>query len=216
MRLFRALLLGPLLLAAAAAAPSRSEPLLFFGEDWDLEDGDFPSAQAAHDAFVSYLGRIAREDFEGQRGAVLELPLGGYGAHLEGRANDSVSTAVARTPGRRATSRERFFEHGSETLVIELDRPAEAVGFYGIDVGDAGGALIMTVAAADGSWERSYPVPHRIVPRGDGRGDAAVLFFGVVAPGIAITRIELRNAGDAGDGFGYDDLIVGQVRRLVS
>jgi len=216
MRPLRAFLLGPLLLVAAAATSPRPEPLLFFGEDWDAADGDFPSARAAHDAFVSYLGRIAREDFEAQRGAVLELPMGGYGARVVGHANDSVSTAVARTPGRRATSHERFFEHGSETLVIVLDRPAEAVGFYGIDVGDAGGVLIMTVAAADGSWERSYPVPHRVVPRGDGQGDAAVLFFGVVAPGVAIERIELRNAGDPGDGFGYDDLIVGQVRRLVS
>jgi hypothetical protein len=55
-----------------------------------------------------------------------------------------------------------------------------------------------------------------VVPRGDGAGDAAVLFFGVVAPGARIERVELRNAGDAGDGFGYDDLIVGQVRRPVS
>ena len=45
---------------------------------------------------------------------------------------------------------------------------------------------------------------------------AAVLFFGVVAPGAEIQRIELRNAGDPGDGFGYDDLIVGRVRRLLS
>ena len=210
----RALLLAPLLLLGPSRAPV--EPLLFFGEDWDVPDDDFPSARAAHDAFVSYLGRIAREDFEGQRGAVLDLPLGGYGAHVEGRASDSVSTAIARTPGRRATSRERFFEHGSERVVIELQHPAEAVGFYGIDVGDAGGALIVVVATGDGSWERSYPVPHQIVARGDGAGDAAVLFFGVVAPGARIQRIELRNAGDSGDGFGYDDLIVGEVRRLAS
>jgi len=212
---FRALFLGPLLLLLGPAAPP-TEPMLFFGEDWDAAAGDFPAARAAHDAFVSYLGRSAREDFEGRQGAVLELPLGGFGARLEGHAGDSVSTAVARTPGRRATSRERFFEHGSETVVIELERPVEAVGFYGIDVGDAGGELVVTVAAADGSWERSFPVPHQIVPRGDGQGDAAVLFFGVVAPGAEIQRIELRNAGDPGDGFGYDDLIVGRVRRLLS
>ena len=58
--------------------------------------------------------------------------------------------------------------------------PVEAVGFHGIDVGDTGGALILSVAA----------------------------------PGASITRIELRNASDSGDGFGYDDLIVGQLRRL--
>jgi hypothetical protein len=215
MRPLRALLLGPLLLLTDPRAQS-PEPLLFFGEDWDRPDGDYPSARAAHDAFVSYLGRIAREDFESQRGAVLDLPLGGYGAHVEGRASDSVSTAIARTPGRRATSRERFFEHGSDRVVIDLEHPVEAVGFYGIDVGDAGGALLVIVGAGDGSWERAYPVPHHVVPRGDGQGDAGVLFFGVVAPGARIARVELRNAGDQGDGFGYDDLIVGMVRRLVS
>jgi hypothetical protein len=99
-------------------------------------------------------------------------------------------------------------------VVVELDRPAEAVGFYAIDVGDAGGSLRVTVSGADG-WERSFPIPHRVVPRGDGRGEGAVLFFGVIAPGVEIQRLELRNVGDPGDGFGYDDLIVGRLRRLV-
>jgi hypothetical protein len=170
----RTWLLAPLLLLLGPS-PRGGEPLLFFGEDWDQPEGDYPQARAAHDAFLSYLGRIGGEDFEGRRGAVLELPLGGYGARIEGRASDSVSTATRRTPGRRATSRERFFEHGSDRVVIELERPVEAVGFYGIDVGDAGGALVVIVAAADGSWERAYPVPHQVVARGDGRGDAAVL-----------------------------------------
>ena len=40
------------------------------------------------------------------------------------------------------------------------------------------------------------------------------LILSVAAPGASITRIKLRNASDSGDGFGYDDLIVGQLRRL--
>lgn len=42
-----------------------------------------------------------------------------------------------------------------------------------------------------------------------------MLFFGVIAPGREIRRLELRNVGDVGDGFGYDDLVVGRLRRLV-
>jgi len=40
------------------------------------------------------------------------------------------------------------------------------------------------------------------------------LILSVTAPGASIPRIELRNASDSGDGFGYDDLIVGQLHRL--
>src|SRR5690606_33498414 len=107
-----------------------------------------------------------------------------WGVRVHGQRRDSVTAAVAGTPGRRATSARRFFEHGSDLLVLELDRPAEAVGFYAIDVGDAGGVLRVTVADASGGWERSTTVPHRVVPRGDGRGDGAVLFFGLIAPGV--------------------------------
>jgi hypothetical protein len=99
-------------------------------------------------------------------------------------------------------------------VVVELERPAEAVGFYAIDVGDAGGSLRVTLADGEG-WQQSFPVPHHVVARGDGRGEGSVLFFGVVAPGRSIRRLELRNVGDAGDGFGYDDLLVGRLRRLM-
>jgi hypothetical protein len=215
-------LLIPLSLTAllAASAPERPpaagepEPILFFAEDWEAVGAEFPAARAARDAFLGYLDTPASEDFEARSGRVLELPLAGYGARLTGRARDSVSTALRLTPGRRATSARRYYEHGSDLLVVELERPAEAVGFYAIDVGDAGGRLRVTVRAGDG-WERSFPVPHRMVRRGDGRGEGSVLFFGVVAPGREIRRVELANVGDPGDGFGYDDLVVGRLRRPV-
>src|SRR6185503_10559545 len=124
-----------ILLAAPPPAPQRpSEPLLFFGEDWKLDGRDFPVARAARDAFAAYLDEPATEDFEGARGRVLELPLGGYGARLTGRARDSVSTSIRWTPGRHATSARRYYEHASDMLVVDLERPAEAVGFYAIDV----------------------------------------------------------------------------------
>lgn len=204
-------------LGAAPAAPrdaAEPEPLLFFAEDWIRTGGDFPAARAAREVFLGWLDAPAVEDFERIAGRVLELPLGGYGARLTGGPHDSVSTTLQLTPGRRATSARRYYEHASPALVVELERPAEAVGFYAIDVGDAGGRLRVTVRAADG-WERSFPVAHTVVPRGDGRGEGAVLFFGVVAPGRELVRLELANVGDPGDGFGYDDLVVGRVRRPV-
>lgn len=210
----------PTLLAAAAPllggdhASPPGEPLLFFGEDWEARRGDFPAARTACEGFLTYLRLPAVEDFERASGRVLRLSLGGYGARIDGRACDSVSTAFRLTPGRRAISEQRYYEHGSELLVVELERPVEGVGFYAIDVGDAGGRIRVTVADGCG-WERSFPVPHRTVPRGDGRGDGAVLFFGVVAPEAEIRRLELRNVGDPGNGFGYDDLVVGRVRRPV-
>jgi hypothetical protein len=208
------LVLGACSLAAFASLPAPvSEPKVFFGEDWEAADGEFPVARAARAAFAGYLDAPALEDFEGARGRVLDLRLGGYGARVTGRARDSVSTTIPWTPGRHATSERRYYEHASDLVIVELDRPVEGVGLYAIDVGDAGGSLRITVGGA-GGWERSFPVPHRVVPRGDGRGEGAVLFFGVVAPGVEIERIELRNVGDPGDGFGYDDLIVGRLRRL--
>src|SRR5688572_11949302 len=210
----RRLLVVPALAAALAAGAPEPEPILFFAEDWDAGGAEFPAARAARDAFLGYLDTPAVEDFEARKGRVLDLPLAGYGGRVIGRARDSVSTALRLTPGRRATSARRYYEHGSDLLVVELERPAEAVGFYAIDVGDAGGRLRVTVLAEDG-WTRSFPVPHRVVRRGDGRGEGSVLFFGVVAPGREIRRVELANAGDPGDGFGYDDLVVGRLKRQV-
>src|SRR5688572_23620158 len=91
-------------LAVAGAAPPEPEPRLFFGEDWEPVEGDFPAARAARDVFLGYLDVPATEDFEGERGRVLELALGGYGARLTGGARDSVSSALRLAPGRRATS----------------------------------------------------------------------------------------------------------------
>jgi hypothetical protein len=215
----RVTILWTALTALAAAPPAgraatESEPLLFFAEDWTRRGGDFPAARAAREAFLGWLAEPAVEDFEGLAGRVIELPFGGYGARITGGPRDSVSTTLALTPGRRATSARRYYEHASPALVVELEHPAEAVGFYGIDVGDAGGRLRVTVRAADG-WERSFPVAHTVVPRGDGRGEGAVLFFGLVAPGRRLVRLELENVGDPGDGFGYDDLVVGRLGRPV-
>lgn len=208
-RLFPFLAAASLLFGAAPA----DAPLLFFGEDWE-RGADLPAARAAREAFLSYLDGAAVEDFEGESGRVLSLELGGYGARIAGGARDSVSAAVALAPGRHATSARRYYEHGSDVLVIELDRPVEGVGFFAIDVGDAGGRLRVTVADGEG-WEEVVPVPHTVVRRGDGRGDGAVLFFGLIAPGGAIRRVELENVGDPGDGFGYDDLVVGRLRRPI-
>src|SRR5262245_20009024 len=108
-RLFLAL---PLLLLSPAGSspPEPEEPLVFFGEDGWIQGPDFPAARAARDAFAAYLDEPATEDFEGARGRVLELPLGGYGARVTGRTHDSVSTAIRWTPGRHATSARRYYE----------------------------------------------------------------------------------------------------------
>lgn len=169
MRRLPLFLLLPLALTAGARSAVRSEPLLLFGEDWEAGQGDFPLARAARDAFFGYLDEAAVEDFEGARGRVVDLPMGGYGARITGNAKDSVSTALRLTPGRHATSARRYYEHGSDLVVVELKRPAEAIGFYAVYVGDAGGGLRVTVADGAG-WEASFPVPHHVVARGDGHG----------------------------------------------
>ena len=208
----------PFLLLAALGLTLPFRPLpspadQYFGEDWDAGvRGDFPSARAARESFLGRLADLGVEDFEGRHGRALEIPLGGYGARISGGANDSVSAVARFSPGRRATSGTRFYEEGGAALVMELKQPVEAVGFYAIDVGDAGGKLRVTLIDQDGS-EQSFPVPHHVVPRGDGRGEGAVLFFGVIAGGAHIQRVELRNVGDPGDGFGFDDLVVGRVKR---
>jgi hypothetical protein len=203
------------LFALVLAAVAAGGPVQYFAEDWDAGSrGDFPAAAAAREAFLGRLADVAVEDFEGRHGRTLEVPLGGYGARISGGARDSVSSVARLSPGRRATSGTRFYEHGSDALVLELEQPVEAVGFYAIDAGDAGGRLRVTLVEDDGS-EHAFPVPHHVVPRGEGEGEGAVLFFGVVVPGARIRRVELRNEGDPGDGFGYDDLVVGRVRRPV-
>src|SRR5262245_45042967 len=137
----RRVLLAISLAGAAAALPGPAEPLVFFGEDWEAEVASFPMARAAREAFAGYLDEPGLEDFEGARGRVLDLSLGGFGGRVIGRARDSVSTALPLSPGRHATSARRYYEHASDLVVIELERPAEGIGFYAIDVGDAGGRL---------------------------------------------------------------------------
>ena len=86
-----------------------------------------------------------------------------------------------------------------------------AFGFYGIDIGDFGGQLVLqlndaantrlTVDNTAGSW---------------GSTDGSVLFFGIVAENRAelFTEVSFETTTGQGDVFAFDDMTIGALEQV--
>lgn len=213
------------LLAAAAVASAfqlsaSAAPLSFFGEDRGVfnqagtQVGAFPNATAARNNFLSNLVGVGTESFEAfadTTGTPLGLTFPGAG-----NATLSGGGAVDDDPGtgQNAISGTNWWRTGANNnFSIAFDSPVAAFGFFGVDVGDIGAQLTLTLA---NGAPVVIQIPHTLEPGGPSSGqNGSVIYFGYIDEDNPFTSATFTNVGNFGDDFGFDDMTIGSVQQVV-
>lgn len=204
-------LLSVLIFVAGSAGAA---PLIFFGEDLGLGEGvrlaSHPNADAAQAAFLANLVGVGTEDFEGfAAGTPAPLAIAFPGA---GTATLSGGGAVANVPvgtngvGRYPISGNQYWETGT-AFAITFDQPVAAFGFYGVDIGDFSGQVVLELTNGSST----------LVNIGNSTSTAggSVLYFGYIDVDNPWIKVTFGNTAPGTDFFGFDDMTIGSVEQVV-
>jgi hypothetical protein len=211
------------LIAAAALGfvfNATAAPLTFFGEDRGVfaQDGTplapFPNSTNARNAFLANLVGVGTETFESfAAGTSAPLPLVFPGA---GTATLTGGGTVDNNPGtgQNAISGSQWWRTGpNNDFTINFDGPIAAFGFFGIDVGDIGAQLTLTLA---NGAPVVINIPHTTEPGGPTSGqNGSVIYFGYIDEANPFTSAAFTNVGAFGDDFGFDDMTIGSIQQVV-
>ena len=204
-----------------ALSPAAQAYQVFMGEDLNNNPqvplSSFVNASTAESAFLSNLVDVGTETFEGSALGtrnLLELAFPGAGiATLSGTGVVSrVAPGSTNGVGRYATSGSQFWEvDAGGRFSIAFSEKVAAFGFYGVDLGDFGGQLTLTLA---GGTTQQLVVPNTIGRSGS--TDGSVLFFGLIAESIeeAFSSVSFAMSTGQGDVFAFDNMTVGGLAQL--
>lgn len=207
-----------LLLVAAliflSATSAWAIPTTYFGEN--LSPGGVVSGDpvTARNAFLANLVGVGTEDFESYADGT-KLPLaiafpgssGDVTATLTGGGGSLTEIRTSPGLGRFATSGSNYLNVAlGDGYAISFSEPISAFGFYGTDIGDFAGQLLLEMANGD--------TVNLTVPNTINAPDGALLFWGFIDTETAYTDITFTNTSGS-DSFGYDDMTIG-VREQIS
>jgi hypothetical protein len=208
------LFMAALLIFLGAGVSSAS--YTFFGEDLGLGEGtplpSHPNADIARNNFVGSLIGVGTETFESYldgTGTPLNIVFPGAGtATLNGNGNVAVVPSGATNGvGRYAISGTNYWE-SSDVFSITFSAPVAAFGFYGVDIGDYGGQLTLTLAL-EGGGTTTITVPNTINGAGGG-----VLYYGYIDTDNLFTGVTFGDTAPGVDYFGFDDMTIGSVEQV--
>jgi hypothetical protein len=201
---------------------------IFFGEDLNNSPStplsSIPNSYAAEASFKSFLSGVATETFESQptgAGAPLTLSFPGFGgSSLSATLSGGNGTVRAVTPGTASAGRysipsassAKYWEvtaGGTGDFTINFGQSIAALGFYGIDIGDFGGQLTLTLS--NGSTKT---VNNTV--GSNGSTDGSVLYYGLLAkdPGEEFTSISFTTTTGQGDVFAFDNFTIGSQQQI--
>lgn len=210
----RSLIISLLTMLVSVAAADAA-PITFFGQDAgpgndDTRLGSRPGSDGAQTLFFNALTSRTTVTLEGLSNDTTVVPFtwaGVNGTLTGGPAAGTTKLTAPNTDGSGGypISGEVLWVSEASTFSIKLESPVTAVGFYGIDIGDSGGQL--TVTLSNGSV---FVVPHTITP--DGENTGGVLYFGVTDLASPFNAITFGNSlpGDTGERFNFDDFTIGR------
>ena len=195
--------------------------LTFFGED--LNSSAFtplaatPNSDAAEASFLSNLSGVGTEHFEGisaGSSSPLAINFGAAGTATMNGSGQITSVPVgAASSGRYGISGTNFWEMSTSTTSafdVDLSGATAAFGFYGIDVGDFGDQLEITL---NDTANTTFLVPNTT---GSGAStDGSVLFFGFIGTTAADTFTQVTIASTVGgEVFAFDDFTIGSLQQV--
>lgn len=204
--------------------PANAALLTFFGEDLNNSSSvplaAFPNSAAAESSFLANLTGVGTEDFEsfaaGQSAPLgLTFPGAGTATLLGAGSVESVTPGTTNGAGRYATSGSNFWSMETSATTafdISLSAPTAAFGFFGIDIGDFGDQLEITLNDVAGT---SFLVPN--TTGSDGSTDGSILFFGIIGTTAADTFTEISIASTiGGEIFAFDDFTIGSLEQVTA
>lgn len=191
-----------------------SAPVTFFGEDLGLGEATrllaHPNADAAQTAFLANLVGVGTENFESfsnGTGAPLPIVFPGAGtATINGTGSIVTQATGTNGYGRYPISGDNFWESGSN-FSISFSDPIAAFGFYGVDIGDFDGQVVLTMATGG---------PNVVVNIGNSINIAggSVLYFGFYDLVNQYTSISFGNTAAGIDYFAFDDMTIGSLEQV--
>jgi hypothetical protein len=223
----RGMLAAGAMALALVCAPASAGYVTFFGEDLNSSASvplaSFPNASAARASFLASLIGVGTENFEGfADGTAAPLPLnfGAAGnATLSGGGGVINVVAPGSTDGngRYATSGSHYWEvtaGGGDDFVVTFDMigGVAAFGFYGIDIGDFGGTVTLTLA---NGLNTVLNIPNTV--GAGGSTDGSVIFFGLIGTTVAdlFTSVTFNTTTIGfGETFAFDDMTVGSLEQV--
>ncbi|MEC9373858.1 MAG: hypothetical protein VYC34_08440, partial [Planctomycetota bacterium] len=232
---FRDMILSAMSLGLAASVASAGSQTYFAqdvqfppnGEDDDAIQIPHPNSDAAEADFINAMTAanmsFFTQDFESYNhqdadallnpvpfgpvananiddGEVINLPTAGFtgtGNTFAGRYPISGDNYLLLEPG------------AGNDITITFDRPVNAIGFYGVDIGDFGGMFTTVVTKDSNGNETPYMIGNTTGIGGSTSG--SVLFWGIIDVDNPFISIRLENSSPMTDAFAFDDFTVGVV-----
>lgn len=190
---------------------SFATPFTFFGYDTGRGENRrltiYTNASAASENFLSHLMGVGTEDFEDVSIGLytsLDLVFPGSGrATLTGSGTriDSITGNRTNGVGRYAISGSHYVETGDKEFTITFSDPVAAFGFWGVDIGDFSGDLIIQTSNG------SYTLNTSNNPGG------SVMFWGIIDPAL-LKSITFINTAAGTDYFAFDDMTIGSLAQV--
>jgi hypothetical protein len=207
-------LIGGLAGLLLATGPAQAAPIQFFGLDPNPNPAlaapfsPRTNADGARASFLGGLSSFTTVDLESAGGGLTSVPFtfGGItGAVDAGASGGTGTTNVPGTDGFGGYPISGSILWQAEgAFQISLSSPITAVGFYGIDVGDATGSLKVSL------FNGATTGPVFNVLSGANTNDGSVLYLGIVdAAQFDTILFENSLSGPTGDRFNFDDFTVG-------
>ena len=197
-------------LAAGLAVVAQAAPTVYFGENQTPAGVVSGAPATARASFLAGLSGVSSEGFESFRvgtTAPLNLSFTGSGgtlsADLTGLGvidNSNVFGRFNTTPGGN-----RWWDV-SGAFGITFGTAVSAFGFYGTDIGDFAGQITIQLfkETADVIPAQALTVANTV----NGR-NGSLLFWGFVDRVNAYKKIVFGNTAMGYDGFGFDDMVIG-------
>ncbi|MGK7886773.1 MAG: PEP-CTERM sorting domain-containing protein [Crocosphaera sp.] len=184
----------------------------FYGEDLTAGGTFVPNGNAvqAQNDFLSQLSGVSTEDFEGFTAGdtgPLSLSFVGGGGNINGNltATGTGSVATGSFAGVFPTSGSQFWVANSQ-FSIDFDTPIIAFGFFVTDIENNPFTLrfdLVEGGTTDIQIPATTPAPN-----------GALAYFGIIDTDNPFTSATF--IGPSSDGFGFDDLTVGDVNQVAS
>ena len=210
---------------SAAAFQTHTGIEVYFAEDvspWPVDNTDtvprpgYSNSQGIAAQFLARLRGTGTESFEGYPpdSSPTVLFFGTNTAVLSGSAPGVYATQTVSSPDQAPSG--IFPITGTNLLVLSLgsvtqpdtffhiafSSPQAAIGFYGMD--PERNSFRLTLIRADGSTDNI--VPPITIPQ----GSAGVFYLGVIDRARPFTGVRFHNLGAVPEGFGFDDLTIGE------
>ena len=203
-------------LALVAGQTASATPVTFFGQDLNTGGDPFTvspvMSTVARNSFFTNLTGVGTETFE-SIAVGTSVP---FGVSFPGAGTATILTGGMVASGNDGSGRytpfgSNYLNAGRSAFNINFSTPIAAFGFFGVDIGDFGGQLTLTLTDTLSNTS-SLLVPNTIGSGGNTSG--SILYFGFYDTGRQYTSISFGNNSGGADVFAFDNFSVGGFQQV--